>query len=62
MGFTNGEFPHQDIKEAGMLGLICTLNFIDSIQNVYNSCLTPNELEEGIFVENSMMFNILYLS
>jgi len=35
LGFTSGDKPHQDIKETGMLGLICFLNFIERISNVY---------------------------
>ena len=43
VGFTLGAHPHRDIKEAGMLGLIALLSFIESAEAIYPESSKPIE-------------------
>lgn len=36
IGFTCGENPQHDVNEAGILSLICCINFFERIRNIYH--------------------------
>ena len=51
VGFTYGKYPDDDIKEAGMLGILSALYFFEKIQKIYDQ-------EEHIFIHESKTSNI----
>lgn len=53
IGFTYGKYPDEDIKEAGMLGLICSLYFFERIQKIYASDKIVSR-SNNIFMNNLM--------
>lgn len=61
IGFSNGNKLYEDTVETGMLGLLCTINFLERLDRLYESTKDLIQNFEGEEEGIICLYNMMYL-